>query len=111
MSDSSDHWSKNDLQAYLLLYCANADFTEKEEEIELIKSKVNASDYKAISKEFDNDNDYQSIQKVQDAIKRLNMSETQIAELIAETKNLFLADGNFDAAERALFAGIKKLLG
>ena len=111
MSDSSNHWSKNDLQAYLLLYCANADFIGKEEELELITSKVNSSDYKAISKEFDKDNDYQSIQKIQDAVNRLNLSEGQIDELIAETKELFLSDGDFAAAERALFTGIKKLLG
>ena len=111
MSDSSSHWSKNDLQAYLLLSCANADFIGKEEEMELVKSKVNSSDYKAISKEFDNDNDYQSIKKIQSAVKRLDLSEGQNEGLIAETKNLFLSDGDFAAAEQALFAGIKKLLG
>jgi uncharacterized protein YlbG (UPF0298 family) len=111
MSDSSNHWSKNDLQAYLLLYCANADFIGKEEEMELIKSKVSSSDYKSISKEFNNDNDYQSIQKIQDAVRRLNLSETEIDGLIAETKDLFLSDGDFAASEQALFAGIKKLLG
>lgn len=111
MSDSSNHWSKNDLQAYLLLYCANADFLVNEEEIEIIKSKVNSSDYKVISKEFNDDNDYQSIQKIQDAIKRLDLSEHQVDDLISETKALFLADGDFDATEKAMFAGLKKLLG
>ena len=110
MSNSSQHWSRNDLQAYLLLYCANADFSENEEELEIIKSKVSSSDFKAISKEFDKDNDYQGIQKIQVAVRRINLSEGQIDDLINETKTLFLSDGEFVATERALFAGIKKLL-
>ncbi len=110
MSNSSTHWSKNELQAYILLYCANANFTESPEEIALIKSKVDAKNYKEIHKEFDNDNDYQSIEKIIDAVDRLNLSDKQIDKMIMEIKELFMADGDFDAAEKALFSGLKHIL-
>ncbi|GHC51931.1 hypothetical protein [Ulvibacter litoralis] len=110
MNEFTTQWTKKELSAYLLLYCANADYIETEEEIELIRSKVDRADYKAIHKEFENDNDYQSIQKIESTIARLNLSEAQIDALIDEMKALFTADGGYDAAENALFTGLKKLL-
>jgi len=110
MSNSSTHWSKNELQAYILLYCANANFVEKPAEIDLIKSKVDTTRYKAIHQEFDNDNDYQSIEKIIDAVNRLNLSDKQTDKMILEIKELFMADGDFDAAEKALFSGLKHIL-
>lgn len=110
MNEFNTQWTKQELTAYLLLYCANADYIETEEEIELIRSKVDRVRYKAIYKEFGNDNDYQSIQKIQSTIKRLQLSEAHIDTLIEEVKTLFATDGGYDAAESALFIGLRKLL-
>ena len=110
MSDFNTTWTRKELSAYLLLYCANVDYIESEEEIKMIRAKVDPAKYKTIHKEFDNDNDYQSIQKIQAAVKRLRLSKTQIDIMIAEMKALFVADGELDATEHALFIGIKKLL-
>lgn len=110
MKEHNTQWTKEELSAYLLLYCANADYIETEEEIELIRSKVDRERYKAIHKEFDNDNDYQSIQKIESTIERLKLSEEQIDTLIGEMKTLFASEGNYDAAENALFTGLKKIL-
>ncbi len=110
MSDFSTNWNKKELSAYILLYCANANFSETEEEIEMIRSKVDAGDYKSIRKEFQKDNDFQSISKIKEAVKRLGYSATQIDALIDEIKSMFLADGNFDQSEKTLFFGLKKLL-
>lgn len=63
------NWSHEELKAYLLFYCANADYIETEEEIELIKSKVDMNTYKNIHSEFKRDNDYQQIQKIQTTVK------------------------------------------
>jgi hypothetical protein len=110
MHDYSTQWTKQELIAYLLLYCANADHFENESEIAIVKSKVDINKYEAIHKEFEEDNDYQSIQKVQAAVERLGFSEAQIDDLILEMKNLFLADGAFDAEENILFTGLKHIL-
>ncbi len=110
MSDHTTNWNKQELSAYVLLYCANANFSETEEETEVILSKVDPDKYKAILKEFNGDNDYQSISKIKASVNRLGYSENQIDDLIAETKTLFLADGNFDQSEKTIFFGLKKLL-
>lgn len=110
MSDYTTTWSKQELSAYVLLYCANANFSETEEETELIRSKVDPDDYKAIHREFQKDNDYQGISKIKAAVDRLGYSKTQIDGLIDEIKTLFLADGTFDQSEKTLFFGLKKLL-
>ena len=110
MNDYSTHWTKNELIAYLLLYCANADYVENESEIAIIQSKVDLIKYQAIHKEFEEDNDYQSIQKIQAAVERLGYSEAQIDDLILEMKDLFLIDGTLEAEENILFTGLKHLL-
>ncbi|OAB78106.1 hypothetical protein [Cochleicola gelatinilyticus] len=110
MSDFKTTWTQKELSAYLLLYCANVDYIESEEEVEMIRAKVDPAEYKSIHKEFEHDNDYQSIQKIQAAVERLGLSKTHIDIMIAEMKALFVADGEFDATEHALFNGIKKLL-
>lgn len=110
MSDYTTSWNKQELSAYVLLYCANANFSKAEEETDMIRSKVDPDRYKSIHKEFNNDNDYQSISKIKVAVDRLGYSEAQIDGLIDEIKTLFLADGTFDQSEKTLFFGLKKLL-
>jgi leucyl-tRNA synthetase len=45
MSEYSTKWSKEELEAYLLFYCANADFIETDEEKKFIHSKVSDNVY------------------------------------------------------------------
>jgi len=92
------------------LYCANADFNESPEEVEMIRSKVDKAHYKAIHDELEADNDYQSIQKIEAATARLGYTETDIDKFITEMKVLFDSDGHFDATEKLLFMGLKKIL-
>ena len=110
MSDFNTNWTKTELSAYTLLYCAHANFTETSEELELVKSKVASDDLISIRKEFKNDNDYQSIQKIQSTVQRLGYNWSQKDDLISEIKTLFLADGKFDAIEKSMFTGLRKLL-
>jgi uncharacterized protein YlbG (UPF0298 family) len=110
MSEFNTNWTKTELSAYTLLYCAHANFRETSEELELVKSKVDSDELKSIRKEFKNDNDYQSIQKIQATVQRLGYTWSEIDDLISEIKTLFLADGTFDQQERTLFSGLKKIL-
>ena len=110
MSDFNTNWTKTELSAYVLMYCANANFTETSEEYDLVKSKVASDSLISIRKEFNSDNDYQSIQKIQATVQRLGYNWSEIDNLISEIKTLFLADGKFDAIEKSIFTGLKKLL-
>ena len=110
MSSSNTNWSKSELRAYLLLYCANANFVKTKEETEQIKSKIDKDLFKSINKEFDGDNDYQSIQKIESTIERLHYNSEQIENLKDEIKALFLSDGNYDQMEKTMFFALNKIL-
>ena len=110
MEDFTTNWSDSEFHTYVLLHCAHADFIESNDEQELIKSKVSESEYKHIHKEFDNDSDYASLQKIMAAAKRLEYSSEDIDQLFSEIKELFLSDGMYDILEKNLMLGLKHLL-
>ena len=110
MSEGSTNWTKKELKAYLLFYCANADFIETEEEKELIQSKIKEDKLNKIYKEFKNDNDYQRIQKIQSTIEDKEYSQSEIDSLILDITNLFLSDGKYDQLEENIFLGLKRIL-
>lgn len=110
MKDNNNHWTKEELKIYLLLYCANADFSESRSEIDLIKLKNSHSDFDKIHAEFESDNDYQSIQKIQDAIAKHGYSKNEIEGLYEEIKELFLSDGKYDVLEQNLYMGLRHIL-
>ena len=107
---SRDYWNKDDLRVYILLYCANADLILKEEEQAYINKKIDSAKYNSIREEFEKDNDYQSIKKIEESIGHLDYNEDQIDSLIVEIKELFWADGNFDNVERAIMRHLEHIL-
>ncbi|HZW76914.1 MAG TPA: hypothetical protein VFF21_01260 [Flavobacteriaceae bacterium] len=110
MENFETNWTQEELQAYMFLYCAHADFVVTEEEKDFIKSRIGKDDYKAIQKEFNQDNDYQRIQKIDHTISRFNYSKEEIEQLLQNIKNLFLSDGEMDILEQNIFRGLQHLL-
>lgn len=110
MKEVTVNWTKEDLKVYILVYCANADFTESKFEIDLIKSKIQSSDFNKIHTEFENDNDFLSIQKIQYSVKEHGYSHEEIDVLLSEIKELFLSDGKYDVLEENLFRGLSHIL-
>ncbi|MFD2541406.1 sulfurtransferase [Lacinutrix gracilariae] len=104
------HWTKNELVAYTLLYAANSNFEEGNKERNLIIEKVNMQTFQKIHDEFDADNDYQSIQKIQKGLEEHQFTQKDVDKLLLEIKNLFFADGDFDIYERIMFRSLNKLL-
>ena len=104
------NWTKEELKIYVLIYCANADLTESKVELDLIKSKIETSDFDKIHEEFNNDNDYQGIQKVQSCLEELEYSEEDKNGLLEEMKELFLSDDKYDILEKNLFKGLSRIL-
>lgn len=110
MEEFKTNWTHEELKGYMLLYCAHADFNVSQEEKEYIKSKVGVEKYQKIRKEFEDDNDYQQIQKIHNTIKRLEYSKEEIDEAFKSIKKLFLSDGDMDILEQNIYRGLKHLL-
>lgn len=110
MEDFTTDWTHQELKAYMLLYCANADFIVSREEKEYIKSKVGEEEYRRVRREFEKDNDYQQIQKISAAIERFDYSREEIDEAFQSIKDLFLTEGEMDILEQNIYRGLKNLL-
>ncbi len=102
------NWTKEDLIIYTLMYCANVDFKETNLEIEHIKSKIKNSDYEALHAEFKEDNDYQSLEKIFNAIKDLEIENPK--EIVKEIMETFNSDGKYCNLEQILFKGLNKII-
>ena len=64
MEDVKLSWTRDEFIAYLLIYAAQINQIETEEEKEFIESRFDLKMLEKIYKEINNDNDYQRIQKV-----------------------------------------------
>ncbi len=107
--DYITNWTKEEFLAYILLYSAQADYVETEEEKSMIISKVGSDAFQKIHDELENDNDYASIQKIMNNVERFDYSQDQLEDIIKEMRSLFLSDGHFDQVEQNLFIGLKRL--
>jgi len=103
------NWTRKELEAYLLIYCANADFVEHEEEVDFIKLKVEEQVYKKMHKIFNKDNDYQSLQKIQIVLQELSFSEEEKQQLLSEIQKLFVLDDHFTINEYNLLRGLQHI--
>jgi len=101
-------WTKEELKIYILIYCSNANFTESKLEVNFIKSKLTNSNFEKIHAEFDQDNDYQSIEKIISSVKEHGYENKKI--LMKEIMELFLSDGKYDILEQNLYRGLKHIL-
>ncbi len=110
MSNINPGWTQEELKIYLLLYSANADLLESEEELDLIRAKTGTSDFEKIHTEFKGDNDFQSIKKIQSATRAHGYTKKDIAGLLSEMKEVFLSDGKYDLLEQNLFRMLKHIL-
>ncbi len=111
MTTQTTQWTRTELKAYILLFCAHADYTETKAESDLIRSKVGIEAFEKVHAAFDRDNDYQRIQTIRENIEALGYSKTDLEALYEEIKAVFFADGDFDILEQNLFRGLKHLLG
>lgn len=109
MSENFDtNWNKKEFKAYVLLHCSQADFEESNAERGLIVNKVGKDNYNHIYEELEKDNDYTRVQKIMATSKRLNYDHEQ---MLTDMKEVFFADGEFDAVEKGVFLMLKRVLG
>lgn len=110
MSEVKTDWNKKEFKAYLMMYAANANFFESEDEQDLIHEIVSDKTYKAIHREFDGDNDYQSIQKILHNIEKFGYKKDDLNDLINDIQGVFNADGKVDTLEANMLRALKHLL-
>jgi hypothetical protein len=103
-----NHWTKDELKTYLLIYCANADFCETKTEIEYIKKHTHNGHFTKMHAEFDADSDFESIQKIKHSLEEHGYENFD--NLISEIKGLFVVDSKLDILEENLLRMLKHLL-
>jgi len=109
MKNFETNWTKDEMRVYLLIFSANADFVELKDEVKFIKSSTLNSTYSKMHKEFENDSDFNSIQKLRNTLDRFNYGEDKIGELFKEMIALFQADGDYSVLEKNFMNGIEKV--
>lgn len=102
METKNSQWTKDELKIYILLLCANADRVEREEEVSLIKSKVNPKDFNRIYEEFSEDSEDKSLDKIREAVSKHHYSHLELVRLQKEMQEIFFADEKFKPLERNL---------
>ena len=110
MLDFIKNWTKEEFKLYLLIYAAQANLFESEEEIDFIKSKFNREKINKINKEVKNLNDYHRCQIIIDYIKQNDYSQEELDAILLQIKKIFDSDGSFDMIEQQSFYMLEKLL-
>ncbi|WP_033956038.1 hypothetical protein [Psychroserpens jangbogonensis] len=102
MTSKSDHWTKLELQIYILLLCANSDAEETELEIRMIKSKVDIKTFEKIYEEYNNDSEEDHFEKIDDNIHQHDYNNMELAKFRQEAHDIFFSDGKFKMMEQNL---------
>lgn len=102
MKNEFAQWSKAELKIYILMLCARIDCEESQEEIDLIKSKVDAATFDRLYKEFCGDDEDDCCEKIEDSIGIHDYSPKEINELKKEVLEVFNSDKKFLTKERYL---------
>ena len=102
MKTSKNNWSKTELQIYILLLCANADSKETGKELKLIKSKSNLKTFVKMYKEFSDDSEDESLEKIQQNVHLHYFSTMELMEFRKEVNAVFFTDKKFTMMERNL---------
>jgi len=100
----------NEYLAFMLLYAASVDLILELEEKELILKIVEQSEYKDIKKSFDKINDYERIQLIKKYKEQFITSEDIKRNVLLKIKDVFLADDQYLAIEKAIFLYLGRLL-
>lgn len=103
-------WSKTEFEAYVLLFCAQSNHIETQEERDYIISKVDEQLFNAIHTEIVHDTNEESTKKIKDFLAENRYSSEEKDALLKDIKNIFFADGSVDKYEKHVFEILKKLL-
>mgnify|MGYP001159519387 FL=1 len=104
------NWTEEEFKAYLCIYAAESNFEYHIEEKKLIESKFSPETINKINEETGDLNDYQRSHIIVEYVKSKDYSQAQIKKMLAEMKEVYLSDGNFDKYEQSIFNMLKKIM-
>ncbi len=64
MPTQSNHWTKRELEIYILLLCAQSDGDMAVEEVEVIKSKIDTATFEKMSEKIARHSEKDSLKKI-----------------------------------------------
>lgn len=103
-------WSKKEFEAYVLLYAAQCNLIETEEERAYILSKVDEETFNRIHNLIVFEKDEDSIARIKEYLFLNKYSIAEKRALINDIKEVFFADGTVDKMEKNIFAILQKTL-
>lgn len=103
-------WTKTELLAYTLIYVAYSDGNVVWKEQEYLFKRVDKMVYERVLKQFETDNDYQSIQHIITAMEANNYGKNDLEALFADIKLMAFADGNFADLEQVVYTRLKTIV-
>lgn len=103
-------WSKTEFEAYVLLYCAQSNFIETQEERDYIIAKVEEKLFSKIHTEIVHDSKEEALLKIKEYLVKNKISLKEKEALLKDIKKVFFADGSVDKYEKQVFNVLQKLL-
>lgn len=105
-----NEWSNEDFLTYLYIYVADSDLIINDDEKDFILSRVSSDQYEKVFKTYKKHKDVEKLEVISDFCKRNCKTAEEKDKLIIEIKNLYWADDEFNAVEKAYFIALKRLI-
>ena len=96
---TTNQWTKNEWQLYVLLLCANADTEQTAVELEFIQRKADPATFDKILKEFEADSEEESLQKIDEHVQLFEFSPAELKTLRQEMLAIFKSDKTISMQE------------
>ena len=105
-----DTFQKDDFQAFLLLWAANADSKITDEELAMMVEKSGRHAHNRAWAVFQNQSDFEHVQTIQKLKEQFFPGPDGKAEILKFIQEMLDADGKFTAAEQAYKSALARLL-
>lgn len=103
-------WTKTEFEAYVLLYAAQCNMLETEEEREYILSKVDEKTFNKVHTQIVFDKEEDILENIKEYLLINKFSQEEKRALIKDIKEVFFADGTVDKVEKSIFKTLQKIL-
>ncbi len=110
MTQQYENWSYDEFLTFFMISAANADLEIKEEEKDLILSKVDEGVFKKVKNVFDKNSDYECLQIIQSFKGKYFQSVEDVKRIYADIINLLQIDETYNQMEKAFFMFMKRVI-
>ena len=110
MESQTRQWTKDELEIYILLLCANADSVITQEEVDSIGAKFNSATFDKIYEEFKDDSEDDGLKKIEHNICHHEYSHKELSEIRSDMKTIFYADNRYSLMERNMERILNRIL-